>query len=1338
MQIIAETVGVFRQTGLVTLLLGPIFYAQNAPVGHLDITRPIWYNLFDILNNFSHKNTAKVVNIISLLSKLKDKTSSQKIITGALISVFLLCLYPVQSVNAQFVPATPKVLSFTATPPSPIPPGSTTNIAWSLQNGGWQLCVSETIATNLDTESKLCDGASLNYRDNKDFTLNKTTQFIVKSVGGQTVEYKALTVEVKEGATPPDPNANPSIVSFSLTPAQIGAGAGTQILMSWNTANSTGANAAITYRIYDYEGKKDLQTGLVLDTSKADCTKFPTCTLDVTDLGKVDNTLPQKRQVIFSMVLKKGSFTSAPTVAILGINIDVADESGASGPSKIGGSCLSFNLSTMMSCLIVSIISGIISFIVTVIYWTFAFVVSPMIEAILGIHTYSDNFVQVIYAGWLILRNLSNIFFIIILLVIGLATIFQVEKYSYKHLLVQVIIAAIMVNFSLVIGQSVLGIAETVQNQFLSNRGDVVRALGYELMVKPIEQIQGERATGDAGSTFATLTLPFFLLWLAIAAFFTFIAILAFLVVRLVALWILLMVSPLAYVANVLPETHPYFKQWWEKFLANAFIVVILGFFLNLAAVFANSHVFGQGSNVFNQGGGFQENTKNFVFLTASHFTVIFFLWAGLKIASSSGAAGAKAITNFAEKGISKGFKIASGAVLAKPIAEYANEKRLQAHNANLFKPNEKDSALKGFLKKGATTALAPEKAVGTYNKKLADRRAGRNELADARQMSWRSGGIFKKVNATPEQVARYRQAAKRLDEKVVNKDNPAELAKHLETYKDQYDIAAVADAAAKKGNLGTLAGLMYTNPDLTKQEKIDLLKEQLYSKNPDLLAASSFMAALNTNAKEEGGAGKGFVKQDDETGKIYDIKDPNVMEQEKSDAQNRLADNNFAGAALKGDNWKHFDYETDATGNVVRNADGSMKRLNNEAIANGSSVDRVVQAAKFNDATGEIKIEDGMFSDHRLRQMSTEEMKNIKEVYSEQNRDVLERGFTKKFAKEWTTDSATGVAPTQGAINERATATVNAVIDRMREYGGGYDIASRPLHGPAEVYGVPGGTPGPGGVPPATPVTPRAPRGGTPTPGGGTPPVTPTPGGVTPPVTPTPGGPVTGTLADSPLTSSIETGNEVYEADPAIQGFTVAGPRGGSSESNVTNTPASGDSDITVKPIVRINASDINASGGVNVANAGGSVAPNLAVPSDGSSSGAQTTINQSVDNTFNNQNFQNDIKNIMDGIGGSKGTSLSQEDKKGLIDEIAKRIKKDSSQVLRNTSGTPVDIDKLQKSVKSIMARLASGKSGVPESVVNAAKTVKDESATEGNQYNRFASQYTTAFQKSIPPTT
>jgi hypothetical protein len=49
--------------------------------------------------------------------------------------------------------------------------------------------------------------------------------------------------------------------------------------------------------------------------------------------------------------------------------------------------------------------------------------------------------------GWVITRDIANMFFIVILLVIAFATILQIEQYNYKKWLPKLILMAILINF---------------------------------------------------------------------------------------------------------------------------------------------------------------------------------------------------------------------------------------------------------------------------------------------------------------------------------------------------------------------------------------------------------------------------------------------------------------------------------------------------------------------------------------------------------------------------------------------------------------------------------------------------------------------------------------------------------------------------------------------------------------------------------------------------------------------------------------------------------------------------------------------------------------------------
>ncbi len=303
---------------------------------------------------------------------------------------------------------------------------------------------------------------------------------------------------------------------------------------------------------------------------------------------------------------------------------------------------------------IIGFLMGLVNEILFNVFW---YLIAPVLQAMLAIRTYTDAFANVIYPGWEVIRNLANIFFIISLIFIALATLFRLESYNYKHLLVNVIIAALLVNFSLVIGQAILGVADTIQNQFLPNNVEVIRVLGQKLMVQGYRDLIFDptlRELGDYGAT-ATIVQMFFLMALAIGGFIVFGAIAAFLVLRIVMLWILLMLSPVPYFANVLPFTKQYVSMWWGYFLKYAFFTPIMAFFLNMAAIIVDNNPRVVESlingNLYAQGSQYQSLTT-FAVKISSNILLLVFLIVSVKVAEQFGIAGAGALTKAVQGGM--------------------------------------------------------------------------------------------------------------------------------------------------------------------------------------------------------------------------------------------------------------------------------------------------------------------------------------------------------------------------------------------------------------------------------------------------------------------------------------------------------------------------------------------------------------------------------------------------------------------------------------------------------------------------------------------------------------
>lgn len=197
-----------------------------------------------------------------------------------------------------------------------------------------------------------------------------------------------------------------------------------------------------------------------------------------------------------------------------------------------------------------------------------------------------DN--AVINIGWQVTRDFVNMFFILILLIVAFAKVLGISKYQEDKIIVRLVIAAFLINFSKVICGFMIDAANVLTTFFVKGipNGSIGGNLANAL------SIQNLFATNFAASAkpnnFAILlTLCFINIILAIsAAIFLYLAIM--LVIRMVYLWILVMLSPLAWFGWILSGNFN-FGDWWNKFWDNLSKAPIAAFGLYLTIQIANT-----------------------------------------------------------------------------------------------------------------------------------------------------------------------------------------------------------------------------------------------------------------------------------------------------------------------------------------------------------------------------------------------------------------------------------------------------------------------------------------------------------------------------------------------------------------------------------------------------------------------------------------------------------------------------------------------------------------------------------------------------------------------------
>ena len=266
----------------------------------------------------------------------------------------------------------------------------------------------------------------------------------------------------------------------------------------------------------------------------------------------------------------------------------------------------------------------------------------------------SPDFINVSYTtndfvtlGWTLTRDFANIFFIIVLVIIGLATALRIREYQWQKTLPLLIGIALLINFTPVILGLIIDASNIIMNFFVS--GIAKESLFWPRMqayLDSVVKIVGEANWGDPGSYFGILIMPlvYFIFNLMAAIIYFLFAILF--VLRYVALWTLVILSPIAFLCYILPATRGIFSLWWNQFLQWCIIGVAAAFMLYLG-----DHLlyFTMGGSLVNEGNQEGWGLANAII---PYCIVLGFLLFGFFGALSTSAMGATAVITAAQKGV--------------------------------------------------------------------------------------------------------------------------------------------------------------------------------------------------------------------------------------------------------------------------------------------------------------------------------------------------------------------------------------------------------------------------------------------------------------------------------------------------------------------------------------------------------------------------------------------------------------------------------------------------------------------------------------------------------------
>jgi len=452
---------------------------------------------------------------------------------------------------------------------------------------------------------------------------------------------------------------------------------------------------------------------------------------------------------------------------------------------------------------------------------------------------------ETVHLGWLMVRDLANMFFVVVLLVIAFMTILGAGGYEWKKSMGKLVFAAIFINFSDLICGIIIDVAHIFTMTFLSA---IVQAAAGNLIgmfnINTAYQFAQGHSLGDLQLELlgAVLVVMFF----SILAAYSIGAYLIVMIARVVVLWVLIILSPLAFLLQATPKGEKYASEWWSQFLNHVMAAPVMVFFLWLAfATLGNGNVMTKDINVGipSEVGTVNESingAENYLSAAevgswenmANFLIAIAFLRVGLQMVQRLNVEGGgvtQGAWNFAKNVVT----VASGYTVGRKIAGYAGGKIKAAPGAALglgLKGAGKAIGY-GYRKTGAKTWVAEKKSrasmrltrmkqAGIERAAAAEKRLEAGEYSQPGRKMW---DRFQAFAFSP---------ADRADKKAADWQQAAE------------NVKAIYEKNLKTSH--TLGGLvkLQTSIELSEQEKLSSTK-----KNQKEQMMKTMMAAINDGA---------------------------------------------------------------------------------------------------------------------------------------------------------------------------------------------------------------------------------------------------------------------------------------------------------------------------------------------------------------------------------------------------------------------------------------------------------------------------------------------------------
>lgn len=321
-----------------------------------------------------------------------------------------------------------------------------------------------------------------------------------------------------------------------------------------------------------------------------------------------------------------------------------------------------------------------------------------LLDAVFQLGKFRD--VPVVNSGWQVTRGLCNMFLALILLIMAVSTVLQIETFGAKKILVRLVIVALLINFSLLFAGIIIDFSQVLTGYFIDAAKGTSGSISVQIMnglsgaqilsgvpspkIAPasacnndctltglvcLQNTAGTDVTyqcgpppdpnttaeaqikqGDEGTLQVVIGYAFGAILTAIATFVV-LAAAILLIFRIVALWLLLILSPLALVSWI-TGTAGLWNKWWSAFFKWTFFAPIYAFFLYLAVLTVGGGSFSRafGNVRADVPPGIFNTLANSITLMLQYVVVVIILIGGLYAAQSLGIYGAGAVMSWGKK----------------------------------------------------------------------------------------------------------------------------------------------------------------------------------------------------------------------------------------------------------------------------------------------------------------------------------------------------------------------------------------------------------------------------------------------------------------------------------------------------------------------------------------------------------------------------------------------------------------------------------------------------------------------------------------------------------------